>query len=270
MKIIKGDCLIEMSNIPDKSISLVLVDLPYGQLNKANKNAYWDKPLSMSQLWSHWRRIIKDRGAIILFGQGMFTAELMKSNPEWWRYNLIWDKRLKTGFLNAKKMPLRQHEDICVFYAKCPTYNPQMTKGAPLHGRGKLYKTKELSNNCYGGLSVVEDKRVGSTDKYPTSILHFDKPHPSKSVHPTEKPIALLEYLIETYTNEGDTVLDCCMGSGSAGVAAANCNRDFIGIELHPAYFEIAKSRILNKQNNKHFSDYDRANTKSYQAHSSR
>lgn len=253
MKLINGDCLKEMKNIPDKSVNLILCDLPYEVLNKGNKNAQWDKMLPLNDLWEQYNRIITDNGAILLFAQGMFTAQLMMSNPEMWRYNLIWDKILTGGFLNAKKMPLRSHEDILVFYKSLPTYNPQMTTGQPLHGKGNSYKNKNVTNNCYGDIKGTEDDRKGSTEKYPTSIVRFQKPHPSCAVHPTQKSVELCEWLIKTYTNEGETILDNCMGSGTTGVAAVNTGRNFIGIELNEQYFKIAEERIntaINKKEN--------------------
>lgn len=242
--LIYGDCLVDMKNIPDKSIDCILCDLPYGQLNKGNKHAAWDVVIPFKPLWEQYKRIIKDNGAIVLFAQGMFTAQLMMSNPKMWRYNLVWDKCRVTGFLNANKMPMRKHEDICVFYKKLPTYNPQMVKCLPYernHGRGKV--TRGITNNCYGkfknATTIISDK------KYPTSIIKVPKDHDGKNYyHSTQKPIKLLEYLIKTYTNEGDLVLDNCMGSGSTGVAAVNTNRKFIGIELDENYFNIAKQRI--------------------------
>lgn len=244
VELIQGDCLIEMNNIPDKSIDMILCDLPYNVLNKGNKNASWDKLLPFDKLWEQYNRIIKDNGAIILFAQGMFTAQLMMSNPDMWRYNLVWDKELVSGFLNAKRMPLRSHEDILVFYKSLPTYNPQMTEGKPLHGMGTAYKNKSVTNNCYGDMNKADDSRSGSTDKYPTSIVRFQKPHPSTAVHPTQKSKELCEWLIKTYTNEGETVLDNCMGSGTTGIAAVDTNRKFIGIELTEKYFNIAEERI--------------------------
>lgn len=240
----QGDCLELMKDIPDKSIDMVLCDLPYGILNKQNKNAKWDCQIDLSLLWNEYSRLIKDNGAILLFGSGMFTADLMKSNPKWWRYNLIWDKVAKTGFLNAKKMPLRQHEDIVVFYKKLPTYNPQMKKCEPHqrnHSKGAM--SNPTKNNCYG--EFVEIPTIISNEKYPTSIIRVPKEHCNgKFFHPTQKPVALLEWLIKTYTNEMDTVLDNTMGSGSTGVACVNTNRRFIGIELKQNYFDIAKKRI--------------------------
>jgi DNA modification methylase len=250
VELIHGDCLVEMKNIPDKSIDMILCDLPYEVLNKGNKNASWDRLLPFDQLWEQYNRIIKDNGAIILFAQGMFTAQLMMSNPNMWRYNLIWDKILTSGFLNAKRMPLRSHEDILVFYKSLPTYNPQMTIGEPLHSKGISYKNKELTNNCYGDMKGTDDLRKGSTEKYPKSIVRFRKPHPSCAVHPTQKSEELCEYLIKTYTNEGETVLDNCMGSGTTGVAAIKTNRNFIGIELDDEYFNIAEERISNTNKN--------------------
>lgn len=243
-KLILGDCLEEMKSIPDSSIDMILCDLPYEVLNKGNKNASWDRLLPFNQLWEQYIRIIKDNGAIVLFAQGMFTAQLMMSNPDMWRYNLIWDKMFVSGFLNAKKMPMRSHEDILVFYKSLPTYNPQMTTGQPLHSKGTSYKNKDFANNCYGDIKVTDDTRSGSTDKYPTSIVRFQKPHPSCAVHPTQKSVELCEWLIKTYTNEGETVLDNCMGSGTTGVAAINTDRNFIGIELTEKYFKIAEDRI--------------------------
>lgn len=240
----QGDCLELMKDIPDKSIDMVLCDLPYGILNKQNKNAKWDCQIDLSLLWNEYSRLIKDNGAILLFGSGMFTADLMKSNIKLWRYNLIWDKVAKTGFLNAKKMQLRQHEDISVFYKKLPTYNPQMTKCEPHqrnHSKGAM--SNPTKNNCYG--EFVGIPTIISNEKYPTSIIRVPKEHCNgKFFHPTQKPVALLEWLIKTYTNEMDTVLDNTMGSGSTGVACVNTNRRFIGIEVKQNYFDIAKKRI--------------------------
>lgn len=244
LKLIHGDCLIEMQGISDKSVDMILTDLPYGTLNRGNRAAQWDRQLPFDKLWQQYERVIKDNGAIILFGQGKFTAKLMQSNLKLWRYNLVWDKVLSGGFLNANRMPLRSHEDILVFYRKQPIYNPQMNEGEPPHGKGKSYKEKVLANNCYGAHRATEDVRKGSTEKFPTSILRFSKPHPSVAVHPTQKPVELLEWLIRTYTNEGDTVLDSCMGSGSTGVACKNTRRHFIGIESEENYFQIALKRM--------------------------
>lgn len=229
-----------MKNISDKFIDCIITDLPYGQTSRNR----WDNIIPFEPLWSHYNRIIKDNGAIILFANGMFTAELMLSNKKMWRYNLIWEKTQPTGFLNAKKMPLRNHEDICIFYKKLPIYNPQMSKG---HER-KISKA-EHKVNCkettdYGkhGLSTYD-----STERYPKSVWKFSKDIQKSALHPTQKPVALLEELVKTYTNSGDLVLDSCMGSGTTGVACKNLGRKFIGMELDEKYFTIAKQRITRK-----------------------
>lgn len=239
MELIYDDCLNVMKNICNKSIDMILCDLPYGLTQ--NKK---DITIPFEPLWKEYERIIKDNGAIVLFAQGKFYIDLINSNKKLFRYDLIWNKVLTSGFLNAKRMPLRQHEQIAIFYKKLPTYNPQMEKGKPLHSKGKIYLRKEAKNENYRKYNFIEDLRAGTTEKYPTSILNFKKPHPSIAKHPTEKPVELLEYLIKTYTNEGDLVLDNCMGSGSTGVACKHLNRNFIGIELDKEYFEIAKKRI--------------------------
>ena len=244
IQLIKGDCLIEMQNIPDKSIDAIICDLPYGVLNKGNSSAKWDSVIPFDKLWSSYERIIKDNGIIFLFGQGMFTADLLISNKKLWRYNLVWDKVAKTGFLNSKRMQLRQHEDICIFYKSLPTYNPQMVKCEPHkrnHSKGNMLNPQK--NSCYG--SFVETPTIVSDENFPTSIISIPKEHETgKFHHPTQKPVLLLEYLIKTYTDELDVVLDNTMGSGTTGVACKNLNRSFIGIEMDEKYFEIAKERI--------------------------
>lgn len=233
-----GDCLDLMKNIPKKSIDLILCDLPYG----VTRNR-WDRNIPLEPLWEEYKRIIKDNGAIVLFSQGMFTAQLLNSNPKMWRYNLVWDKVLPSGFLNANRRPLSSHEDICVFYKKLPTYNPQKIIGNKNHSKGK---SKVNANNNYGDFNFVDNSELLGEMKMPKSILTFPKPHPSTAVHPTQKPTELLEWIIKTYTNEDDMVLDNCMGSGSTGVAALKLNRSFIGMELEDKYFNIAKERIEN------------------------
>lgn len=235
----QGDCLELMKRIPDGSIDMILCDLPYGiTQNKA------DVIIPFEPLWNQYNRIIKDNGAIVLFGQGTFFVDLINSNRKMYRYDLVWNKQLTSGFLNAKRMPLRQHEQVAIFYKKLPTYNPQFTHGNPLHAKGSAYKDKPVNNQNYGAFEAVGDNRAGSVEKYPTSILSFAKPHPSVSQHRTQKPVDLLEYLIKTYTNEGNIVLDNCMGSGSTCVAAVNTNRHYIGFEMDKKYFQIAKKRI--------------------------
>lgn len=231
--LIFGDCLEKMKDIPDKSIDLILTDLPYG-VTARNK---WDVVIPFDRLWKEYNRIIKDNGAIILFAQGMFTADLMKSNPKMWRYNLIWQKTQPTGFLNANRMPLRTHEDICVFYKKLPTYNPRKTTGHPRktskRGSASSLNYQETGANAYD-----------ATERFPTSVWTFKKDIQKSALHPTQKPVALLKELILTYTNEGDTVLDSCMGSGSTGIACIETERNFIGIENDKQYFNIAAKRL--------------------------
>lgn len=232
-----GDCLDIMPQIENKSVDMILCDLPYGTTQ--NK---WDIILPFNNLWDCYNRIIKENGAIILFGSGMFTAELMTSNKSMWRYNLIWEKTTPTGFLNAKKMPLRNHEDICIFYKKLPTYNPQKT----YNNKRKVSKS-EHKINCIDTTNYGKHNHTtyDSTERYPKSVLTFKTDKQKISVHPTQKPVALIEYLIKTYTNDNETVLDNCMGSGSTGVACRNLNRNFIGIEKDKKYFEIACDRIV-------------------------
>ena len=227
----QGDCLELMKEIPDKSIDMILCDLPYGTTH--NK---WDNIISLDALWGGYKRVIKDNGVIMLFGDGMFTANLMLSNPKMWRYNLIWDKQRGCDFLNANIKPLKSHEDICVFYKRKPTYNKQYWYSKPY----RKTKNGSLSNNYGNRKEAYTESKDGKRN--PLSILSF--PRDGKRIHPTQKPVALLEYLIKTYTNEGETVLDNCMGSGSTGVACINTNRNFIGYELDEKYFEIAEKRL--------------------------
>lgn len=241
-KIYQGDCLELIKQLPDKSIDCIICDPPYEVLNKNNKNAQWDRIIPFDELWQQYERVAKDNAAIILFAQGMFTARLMMSNPKLWRYNLIWQKGGRcSGFLNAKKMPLREHEDIVVFYRKQPTYNPQMTKCLPHernHSRGR--QQGEQTNRCYGEFGRAED--IITDLKYPKSILNFNRPHPQ--IHPTQKPVALIQYLIKTYSNENDLILDNCVGSGTTAVAAIKEKRHFIGMELNKKYYDIACKRV--------------------------
>lgn len=236
-----GDCLELLKDVADASIDMVLCDLPYG----VTKNK-WDSVIPLDKLWNEYKRVCKPNAAIILFADGMFEAELMKSNPKMWKYNLVWDKVLTSGFLNANRMPLRSHEEICVFYQKPPTYNPQKTVGAKNHSKGK---PKQNQNNDYGEYGFVDNSEKLGNLKHPTSILRFSKPHPSTVIHPTQKPVDLLEYLIRTYSNEGDVVLDNCMGSGSTGVAAINTGRRFVGFELDNGYYLKALNRIAKETN---------------------
>ena len=233
-QIICGDCLEVMPEIPDKSIDMILCDLPYGVTH--NKK---DIPIDLDKLWSQYKRIIKPSGNIILTSQFPYTLELILSNKEWFRYDLIWDKELTSGFLNANRQPLRQHEHVLIFYESLQTYNPQKTIGVKSHSKGK---PKQTQNRNYGKLGWTDADESGL--KYPTSIIRFPKLHPSKAVHPTEKPVKLFEWLIRTYSNKGETILDNCIGSGTTAVACINTKRNFIGIELEEKYYKIALERI--------------------------
>lgn len=201
----------------------------------------WDSIIPFEPLWKEYERITKDNAAIILFGNGMFTADLMQSNRKLWRYNLIWQKTQPTGFLNAKKMPLRAHEDICVFYKTLPIYNPQMTTGHVRKVSKAEHKVNSKKTTDYGehGLTTYD-----STERYPRSVLTFSKDVQKSALHPTQKPIALIEYLIKTYTNPGELVLDSCAGSMTLAVAAMNTGRNYICIEKDPEIFEIGKKRV--------------------------
>mgnify|MGYP003571243847 CR=1 FL=1 len=235
-----------MKEIPDKSVDMILCDLPYGVLNKNNKAAKWDSQIPFEPLWEQYNRIIRDDGAIVLFAQGMFTANLLMSNPKMWRYNLVWKKGGRcSGFLNANRQPLRNHEDIVVFSKRQTIYHPQMRKCEPherTHSRGKLIN--KGTNRCYGKFKDLPT--IVSDEKYPLSVLDFNQDFPP--VHPTQKPVALCEYLIRTYTDEGMTVLDNCMGVGTTCVAAINTGRNYIGIELDLEYFDKARERIENAE----------------------
>lgn len=228
-----------MKQIPSGSLDMIVCDLPYGVTQ--NK---LDIVIPFEPLWNEYKRIIKECGCIALFAQGVFFVELVQSNRKMFRYDLVWDKVLTTGFLNAGRMPLRQHEQIAIFYKKLPEYHPQFTEGKPLHSKGISYMEKEHKNNNYGQFHMTDDTRKGSTEKYPTSIIRVAKPHPSIALHRTEKPVELFKWLILTYTSIGDTVMDNCMGAGGCGVACTETGRKFIGIEKDPGYFEIAKGRI--------------------------
>lgn len=256
--ILNIDAIDGMKLIPDKSIDMIFCDLPYQKTQNS-----WDVMIPFEPMWEQFCRIIKDNGAILLFGQDKFTAKLMLSNEKMHRYNLIWNKVLPSGFLNAKKQPLRSHEDICVFYKKPCTYNPQMVKGNKCHSKGKavgLQNSDVLDNQNYRNYKVVETE---GDMKYPKSIWTFQKPHPSIAIHPTQKPLELCRYVIRTYSNEGDTVLDCCCGSGTIPLAAKMENRNYIGMDngfckkKNSEYYgkpwaEIATERIRREFNEIH------------------
>lgn len=232
VKLMHGDCLELMEGIRDKSIDLILCDLPYGVTR--NK---WDSVIPLDRLWNQYNRIIKDNGVICLFSQPPFSYVLGMGNLSNFKYEWVWKKDNVTGFLNANKAPLRIEERIMVFYKNQCTYNPQMRYGF------SRYKTVHgVTGTNYGVQRPVE--RESNGERFPINILEFKRD--SSKLHPTQKPVALLEYLINTYTNKNDLVLDNCMGSGSTGIACINTQRDFIGMELNDEYYQIAEQRILD------------------------
>lgn len=263
----QGDCLELMKDIPDKSIDMILCDLPYG-----TTACKWDNIIPFEPLWEQYNRIIKDNGVIVLFGSQPFTSMLISSNIKNFKYEWIWEKQKASNFMSAKHQPLKYHENICVFSNGTHNYYPQKYKvlefeeikqmtdkelkkvfeSRDYDRFGKVDKRKTV-NDCinpkdshYGSMNV-KIRNADDGYRFPKSVLKINKSI-NKNVHPTQKPVALLEYLIRTYTNENEVVLDNCMGSGSTGVACVNTNRNFIGIELDPNYFEIAKERIYKAQ----------------------
>ena len=236
IQLIKGECLEAMKQMPSGSIDAIITDPPYG-----TTACKWDSVIPFEPMWEQLNRIIKPNGAIVLFGSEPFSSALRMSNIKNYKYDLIWDKTRSATGLNAKIMPMKTHENISLFYKKPPTYNPQMTEGKPFD-KTKYNGQIEIANVTGGGVKV--SKKNNGT-RFPVSIHKFSQNWSrQQQIHPTQKPVELMEYLIKTYTNENETVLDFTMGSGSTGVAAKNLNRDFIGIELDNKYFEIAKNRI--------------------------
>lgn len=232
-----GDCLKLMDELDDESVDMILCDLPYGTTR--NK---WDSIIPLDLLWAQYERVIKENGAIVLFGAQPFTSQLVTSNPKWFRYSLVWQKNKSTGFLNAKKMPLRNHEDILVFYKKLPTYNPQKTTG---HKPVNRY-TKNTSDGTNYGETKTGISGGGQTDRYPTSVLSFPVLNNDNKLkfHPTQKPVPLYEWLIKTYSNEGDIILDNCSGAGTLAFASLNQGRNFICIEQDEIYFHESVERL--------------------------
>ena len=233
-ELIHGDCLEEMKKIPDGSIDMVLTDPPYG-----TTACKWDTVIPFEAMWEQLKRVTKKNGAIVLFGSQPFTSALVMSNPKMFKYEWVWEKSRKTGHLLAKKQPMTNHENIVIFCLEQPTYNPQGLSECRIE---KVNTDGRKKSNVYGKVPNGESHIQTSTG-YPTKIIKIDSEH-NVGKHPTQKPVALMEYLIKTYTNEGETVLDFTMGSGTTGVACKNLHRNFIGIELDSGYYEIAKQRI--------------------------
>jgi len=242
--LICGDCtdVNIYANIPDQSVDMILCDPPYG----VTKNE-WDTIIDYKKLMPILMRICKPNAAMVFFSQGIHTAQMMTGPlAKLWKYNLIWVKNKGRGFLNAKKMPMRYHEDILIFYKKPPSYNPQMVET----GKKINACTRKTTGSNYGATENGENTRAGKTDRYPGSVLTFSVLNAEENIqHPTQKPVLLCEWLIKTYTNDGQTVLDMCMGSGTTGVACNNLNRKFIGIERDEKYFKISQDRIGNIPN---------------------
>lgn len=228
-----GDCLEVMKSIPDSSIDLILTDLPYGTTRCA-----WDSIIPLADLWAQYLRVAKDNAAIVLTAAQPFTSVLVSSMIDLFRYEWIWEKGNATGFYNAKKQPLRAHESVLVFYRKPPLYVPQMTSG---HER-KSTSRKGSKSLVYG--SGANPSAYDSTDRYPRSVIFFSSDKQKSSVHSTQKPVALMEFLIKTYSESGAVVLDSCMGSATTGVACKRTGRNFIGIEKDPEIFRAAKERL--------------------------
>ena len=248
--IYQGDCLEVMKTLPDNSVDAVITDPPYG-----TTACKWDSVIPFPEMWERLNKLIKPNGAIVLFGSEPFSSALRMSNIKNYKYDWIWDKVQPTGMPLVKKMPMKQHEIISIFYSKQPTYNRQMTDRPKKDIRVNAVKNKlnQKTNSGYDHNGTIVCKYADDYDPTkvnPKSIVTFSKqPKRVKNVHPTQKPVALIEYLIKTYTNEGETVLDFTMGSGTTGVACKKLNREFIGIELNPEYVAIAEKRIAAHNN---------------------
>lgn len=240
MNLINGDCLIKMKDIADKSIDCIICDLPYG-----TTKCPWDIIIPFDQLWTEYNRIIKDNGAIILFGQEPFSSLLRTSNLENYKYDIYWEKERLTNISQVKRRVGKTVETISIFYKKQCIYNPQM-----IQYNGPK-RTNKVKNGTLGKLVDEQEKKVYEYEdngtRYPTQVWKFQRDCLTSNLHPTQKPLALIEELVKTFTNENDVVLDNCMGSGTTGVACKRLNREFIGIELDPTYFNIAKNRIENE-----------------------
>ena len=244
-KIYNEDCLEGMKNIEDKSVDMILCDLPYG-----TTACKWDTVIPFDKLWEQYNRIIKDNGAIVLFGGQPFTSALVMSNPKIFKYSWVWKKSHSANFAVAKYMPLKRHEDVLVFYKNKPTYNPQMTIGEYKNKRiGEIICEREKETFLTNKPKIL--KNVKNNTYYPTTILDFNCGARRNSIHPTQKPVELFEYLINTYTNENETVLDNCMGSGTTAIACINANRNYIGFEMDSTYYELANKRIKEYKPNK-------------------
>jgi site-specific DNA-methyltransferase (adenine-specific) len=230
------DCIEGMKKLPDESVDMILCDLPYG-----TTNCKWDKVLPLDELWKQYKRILKEDGVVVLTASQPFTTDLINSNRDWFRYCWVWKKSRPSGFLLAKKMPMKEHEDIVVFYKKASKYFPQGLKDCCINQTRKASRNKGYTNVEDGGKKLIQTKT-----NYPRSVLSFSSGH-NTNIHPTQKPVSLFEYLIKTYTNEGELVLDNCIGSGTTAIACINTNRQFIGYEIDPQYYKISLERLSDK-----------------------
>jgi site-specific DNA-methyltransferase (adenine-specific) len=238
-KIHQGDCMELMKKIPDGSVDMILCDLPYGMID-----IDWDVKLDFTKLWQEYRRIIKERAAVILTASQPFTSELVMSNPKMFRYELIWHKTKASGFVNANKMPMKGHENILVFYNKLPVYNPQKVF-VGIKDRRKTFN-KALNNKAFAS-NFHRVVRKDDGWRFPTSVQQFYNSDKSKRLHPSQKPVEMFEWLIKTYSDEGDIILDNCIGSGTTALAAKQLKRKFIGIEISPEYCEVARKRLAQQ-----------------------
>ncbi len=238
-KIHFGDCLEVMSEIPAGSVDMILCDLPYG-----TTACKWDSIIPFGRLWWHYSRVIKPNGIIVLTATQPFTSALVMSNPKMFKYEWIWQKTHPKGHLNAKKQPMRAHESILIFYNKPTTYNPQKTQGHARKVARTSYVKEHTGDSVYG--REVRDTNYDSTERYPLSVQVFPNADLTNVLHPTQKPVMLFEYLIKTYTNEGDIVLDNCSGSGTTAVACINTNRKYICIENNEEYYKGSVARVEN------------------------
>ena len=248
-KLMYGDCLERMKEIPDGSVDMILSDPPYG-----TTACKWDSIIDLNLMWEQLSRIIKLNGAIVLTASQPFTSALIMSNPSWFKYSWVWCKNRATGHVHAKNKPMKQHEDVCVFSSGNTLHRGQSKNRMPYYPQGliELPKgTKRRTRNDAGDNAVMAHRKshketISTHTGYPISLIKFSVDvNNGERVHPTQKPISLMEYLIKTYTNEGESVLDFAMGSGTTGVACRNLNREIIGIELDEAYFKVAQQRVL-------------------------
>lgn len=245
-RIYNEDCLEGMKRIPDKSVDMVLCDLPYG-----TTQCKWDSIIPFELLWGQYRRVIKPNGAIVLTAMQPFTSALVMSNPKMFKYDWTWKKPRGTGHLNAKRQPMRDKEDVLVFSRGVPTYNPQYGKGEPYSKLKGGRTTKDSKADCYGSFyNGAEYRNDNQGIRYPKQVIEFGVVE-RNTLHPTQKPVPLFEYLIKTYTNQGEIVLDNCMGSGTTAIACINTGRNYIGFELDKHYCDIANERIQKAMQDK-------------------